>query len=81
MLTHATSSVFLFHHANRRWRLGLIRHRRLNRWMLPGGHQEQDENPQQTALREVAEETGRTVVPSGRIELPTPALGERCSIP
>ncbi|MGQ0776590.1 MAG: NUDIX domain-containing protein [Pseudonocardiales bacterium] len=57
---HATASVFLFAHTNDTWRVGLIRHPRLDKWMLPGGHVEPDENPAEAALREVAEETGLT---------------------
>jgi len=60
MLKHATSSVFLFTPSDGRWRIGLIHHPRLHRWMLPGGHVEPEENPAEAALREVGEETGLT---------------------
>ena len=45
-------------------RILLVRHSygRLN-WELPGGVAERGESPEQTAVREVAEETGLTVVP------------------
>lgn len=33
-------------------------HKRLHRWLQPGGHVEGDEAPWQTALREAGEETG-----------------------
>jgi len=33
-------------------------HKRLARWLPPGGHIEQDEEPGEAALREVREETG-----------------------
>lgn len=37
----------------------LIHHKRLNRWLLPGGHVERDDPTiEHTARREVAEETG-----------------------
>ena len=37
----------------------LIHHKRLDRWLLPGGHVEvEDSSPQQTAFREAVEETG-----------------------
>jgi 8-oxo-dGTP pyrophosphatase MutT (NUDIX family) len=39
-------------------RVLLHRHRRLDRWLPPGGHIEQDELPDEAALREVREETG-----------------------
>jgi 8-oxo-dGTP pyrophosphatase MutT (NUDIX family) len=60
MLKHATSSVFLFTPGEDGWRVGLIHHPRLHRWMLPGGHVEPQENPAEAALREISEETGHT---------------------
>lgn len=60
MLKHATSSVFLFTPSDDGWRIGLIHHPRLRRWMPPGGHVEPDENPAEAALREVGEEAGFT---------------------
>ena len=35
-------------------------HRRLQQWMPPGGHIEEDEDPVQAVLREIEEETGLT---------------------
>jgi len=58
MLKHATASVFLVTRFDGDWRIGLIHHPRLHRWMLPGGHVEPDENPAEAALREVSEEIG-----------------------
>lgn len=55
---HPTASVFLFARDDNAWHVGLIRHPRLGKWMLPGGHVEPDENSAEAALREVAEETG-----------------------
>jgi 8-oxo-dGTP pyrophosphatase MutT (NUDIX family) len=69
---HATASVFLFTPATTGdWRLGLVRHPRLHRSMIPGGHVEPFENPAEAALREVSEETGltaRLVAPPGFVE-------------
>lgn len=36
----------------------LLHHKKFDRWMQPGGHIEQFENPIEGAIREVAEETG-----------------------
>jgi len=36
----------------------LLFHRKLNCWLPPGGHAEQDELPHEAALREIREETG-----------------------
>jgi ADP-ribose pyrophosphatase YjhB (NUDIX family) len=39
----------------------LLHHRKLDRWLPPGGHIEPNELPDAAALREVAEETGLQV--------------------
>ena len=36
----------------------LVHHKKLGKWMQPGGHVEPFENPVETAIREVKEETG-----------------------
>lgn len=36
----------------------LVRHRKLNRWLQPGGHADGDPDTRQVALREAFEETG-----------------------
>ena len=58
---HLTSSVFVFGRFTDGWRTGLIRHPRLHRMMIPGGHVEPEESSAEAALREVAEETGLAV--------------------
>jgi 8-oxo-dGTP pyrophosphatase MutT (NUDIX family) len=39
-------------------RVLLLWHKKLNAWLPPGGHTEQNETPQETAIRETLEETG-----------------------
>jgi 8-oxo-dGTP pyrophosphatase MutT (NUDIX family) len=39
----------------------LVKHRRLHRWLQPGGHIEPGENPEVAAVRECIEETGLPV--------------------
>ena len=47
-----------------RRRFLLVHHRRLDRWLLPGGHVEaEDRNIWQTAQREAVEETGVELLP------------------
>lgn len=50
-----TATVFVFDALER---VLLLHHRRLNVWMPPGGHVEENETPSQAAIRECKEETG-----------------------
>lgn len=72
MIKHATASTFVFYQFPDGWRLGLIEHPRLKRWMVMGGHVESDETQAEAALREVAEESGLEVqlLPSLSLSLP-----------
>ncbi len=72
VIKHATSSVFVLSQLPAGWRLGLIRHPRFARMMLPGGHVEAGESPAEAALREVAEETGLPVRLAGPPAVPLP---------
>jgi 8-oxo-dGTP pyrophosphatase MutT (NUDIX family) len=54
VLRHFTVAVFVVH----RRHVLLHFHRKLARWLPPGGHIEADELPDEAALREVLEETG-----------------------
>ena len=54
---HITTTALVFH--PERDAVLLIHHRRLDRWLLPGGHVEpEDETIQDAAAREALEETG-----------------------
>lgn len=52
--THVTASAIVTDGA----RVVLHRHKRLGRWLQPGGHVDADERPTDAARRETAEETG-----------------------
>jgi 8-oxo-dGTP pyrophosphatase MutT (NUDIX family) len=54
MLRHFTVAVFVVHDA----RILLHYHRKLGKWLPPGGHVEDNELPDEAAIREVLEETG-----------------------
>lgn len=58
MQRHFTASAFVVDDQNR---CLLLWHKRLQRWMPPGGHVEPDELPEVAAMRECKEETGLDV--------------------
>lgn len=55
---HLTGSAWIVDRTRRR--ALLVHHKRLDRWMQPGGHWEQDDSLLETARREALEETGAT---------------------
>jgi 8-oxo-dGTP pyrophosphatase MutT (NUDIX family) len=55
-----TASVWILNKTHPKKML-LIRHRKLGKWMQPGGHIEKFENPIEAAIREVFEETGLNI--------------------
>lgn len=62
MERHFNVTVYV---TNEKGKFLLIRHKKLQKWLPPGGHIETNERPDVAALREVKEETGIDVVLEG----------------
>ncbi len=75
-IKHYVASVFLVSEGTPAKTL-LVHHRKIGKWMSPGGHQEDGENPIENAVREVREETGIDI--SGIIKQPSP-FDERANL-
>jgi 8-oxo-dGTP pyrophosphatase MutT (NUDIX family) len=58
MYKQFTTSIIVFKELKAFTDVLLIHHKKFDRWMIPGGHIEPLENPNEGALREVMEETG-----------------------
>ncbi|MFP4515115.1 MAG: NUDIX hydrolase [Parcubacteria group bacterium] len=54
VLKHFTASALIVENN----KVLLVYHKKLDVWLYPGGHIEENENPDETLLREVKEETG-----------------------
>jgi len=59
MRRHFCASVFVINPENKK--ILLIMHKKNHKWTQPGGHIDDDETPEEAALREVYEETGLRV--------------------
>ena len=59
MKRHFCASAFIINPVTKK--ILLVKHKKNRRWTQPGGHMEQNETPEETALREVYEETGLRV--------------------
>ena len=53
---HFCVSVYVFDPENEKFLM--IKHRKLGKWVQPGGHIEPNEDPEEASIREVFEETG-----------------------
>lgn len=54
-IRHFTASAVVLDNSNR---ILLVHHNKINLWVYPGGHVDENEDPAQAAVREVLEETG-----------------------
>lgn len=86
---HLTASVYIFSTESPP-RVLLVHHKKMGRWVQPGGHVERDENPYEAAVREAREETGIDVAPflpapeilnDGNKKLPVPNFLSEYDIP
>lgn len=67
---HFTVATFVIDAAGEEPRVLLLFHRKLEMWLPPGGHVDENELPDQAAVREVWEETGVEVELVGEKALP-----------
>jgi ADP-ribose pyrophosphatase YjhB (NUDIX family) len=58
MVRHFAVAVFVVHQG----KVLLLKHKKLNMWLPPGGHLEDNEIPDEGAIREVKEETGLDII-------------------
>ena len=59
MIKHFCVSVYVFNPKSKNFLM--VNHKKLGKWVQPGGHIELNEDPEEASLREVFEETGLTL--------------------
>lgn len=58
MKKHFVVSSFIFYYDHYTYKVLVLHHKKLDKWVVPGGHIEDNENPIQAIAREIREETG-----------------------
>ncbi|MBK6978682.1 MAG: NUDIX hydrolase [Cytophagaceae bacterium] len=78
---HITASAFIFDKIHQK--ILLIHHKKLNKWLQPGGHCDGDPNVFEVAKKEVWEETGlNSIISDGEIfDLDIHTIPERKGVP
>lgn len=78
---HITASAFVIDPVKHE--ILLIEHKKLNKWLQPGGHCDGDEDTLAVAIKEVWEETGVVIIPTGQkiIDLDIHTIPERKGVP
>ena len=61
MIKQFTTSVFIINKSKDNLKIALIYHKKFDKWMVPGGHVEINENQVEAAIREAKEETGLNI--------------------
>lgn len=56
IMVHYCASAFVIEKKEKK--ILLVKHKKFNKWVQPGGHIEPNESPEEAVLREVYEETG-----------------------
>lgn len=60
MQKHFCVSVYIYNQNKQQFLL--VNHKKLGKWIQPGGHIDPEESPEEAAIREVKEETGLNIV-------------------
>ena len=81
LIGHVTASAFIFDSTEKK--VLLIHHKKLNKWLQPGGHCDGDSNTLLVAKKEVFEETGLNIALSNQpiFDLDIHVIPERKGIP